>query len=224
MPRQKLAERKLPDYTKGEEIFNMVSHIAGGAVGIAALVLCVIIAVMHNNVYGIVGGAIYGASMIILYTMSSVYHGLKPELMAKKVLQIIDHCSIFMLIAGTYTPIALCSLREYNTALGWWIFGIIWGFAILGIVFNSIDIKAYSKFSAICYLVMGWCIVFAWKPTAQMLTHGGIALLLSGGISYTVGALFYYFLKKKRYMHSVFHLFVVIGSILHLLCILFYVL
>lgn len=223
MPRQKLSERKLPSYTKGEEIFNMVSHIAGGAVGICAVVLCVVFAALRGNVYGVVASAIYGASMIILYTMSSVYHGLRPELMAKKVFQVIDHCSIFLLIAGTYTPIALCSLREYNTALGWVIFGIIWGFAALGIVFNSIDIKAYSKFSAICYLVMGWCIVFAWKPTAAMLGTGGIALLLSGGISYTIGAVFYYLLKKKKFMHSVFHLFVVIGSILHFLCILFYV-
>lgn len=223
MPRQKLSERKLPSYTKGEEIFNMVSHIAGGAVGITAVVLCVIFAALRENVYGVVASAIYGASMIILYTMSSVYHGLKPELMAKKVFQVIDHCSIFLLIAGTYTPIALCSLREYNTALGWVIFGVIWGFAALGIVFNSIDIKAYSKFSAICYLVMGWCIVLAWKPTAAMLGTGGIALLLSGGISYTIGAVFYYLLKKKKFMHSVFHLFVVVGSILHFLCILFYV-
>lgn len=223
MARQKLSERSLPDYTKGEEIFNMVSHIVGGAVGIAALVLCVIFAAIHRNVYGVVSGAVYGASMVILYTMSSVYHGLKPELMAKKVFQVIDHCSIFLLIAGTYTPIALCSLREYSTPLGWTIFGIIWGIAALGIALNSIDIKAYKKFSAICYLAMGWCIVFAWKPTAAMLTGGGICLLLCGGIAYTVGALFYYFLKKKRYMHSVFHIFVVIGSILHLLCILFYV-
>lgn len=223
MPRQKLSERKLPSYTKGEEIFNMVSHIAGGAVGITAVVLCVVFAALRENVYGVVASAIYGASMIILYTMSSVYHGLRPELMAKKVFQVIDHCSIFLLIAGTYTPIALCSLREYNTALGWVIFGVIWGFATLGIVFNSIDIKAYSKFSAICYLVMGWCIVLAWKPTAAMLGTGGIALLLSGGISYTIGAVFYYLLKKKKFMHSVFHLFVVIGSILHFLCILFYV-
>lgn len=223
MARQKLSERKLPDYTKGEEIFNMVSHIAGGAVGIAALALCVVFAALHRNVYGVVGGAIYGASMIILYTMSSVYHGLNPKLMAKRVFQVIDHCSIFLLIAGTYTPITLCSLREYSPTLGWTVFGIIWGVAVLGIVFNAIDIKAYSKFSAICYLVMGWCIVFAWKQTVAMLGMGGIALLLGGGIAYTIGALFYYFLKKKRYMHSVFHLFVVIGSICHMLCILFYV-
>ena len=223
MKRQKLSERKLPDYTKGEEIFNMVSHIVGGGVGIAALALCVIFAALNRNIYGVVSGAIYGASMIILYTMSSVYHGLKPELMAKKVFQVIDHCSIFLLIAGTYTPITLSALRAENPALGWTIFGIIWGVAALGITLNSIDIKAYKKFSAICYLVMGWCIVFAWKPTAAALGKGGIVLLLAGGVCYTIGALFYYFLKKKKYMHSVFHLFVVIGSILHLLSIFLYV-
>lgn len=223
MTRQKLSERILPKYTKGEEIFNMVSHIVGGAVGITALVLCVVFAAIHGNVYGVISSAIYGASMIILYTMSSIYHGLKPELMAKKVFQVIDHCSIFLLIAGTYTPIALCSLREHNTALGWIIFGVIWGVAALGITLNAIDIKKFKKFSAVCYLVMGWCIVFAWKPTALKLTGGGIALLLAGGIAYTIGAAFYYFLKKKKYMHSVFHIFVVFGSILHMLCILFYV-
>ena len=223
MKRTKLVDRILPTYTKGEEIFNMVSHIVGGAVGIAALALCVIFAALHRNVFGVVGSAIYGASMIILYTMSSIYHGLKPELMAKKVFQVIDHCSIFLLIAGTYTPITLSSLRAANPALGWTIFGIIWGVAALGITLNAIDIKAYKKFSAICYIVMGWCIVFAWKPTVAALGFGGIALLLAGGISYTIGALFYYFLKKKKYMHSVFHLFVVIGSILHMLSILLYV-
>ena len=223
MVRQKLSERSLPNYTKGEEIFNMVTHIVGGAVGIAALALCVVFAALHKNVYGVVSSSIYGASMIILYTMSSIYHGLKPELMAKKVFQVIDHCSIFLLIAGTYTPIALCSLREYKTPLGWLIFGIIWGVAAIGITLNAIDIKKYKGFSAICYLVMGWCIVFAWKPTAMMLTPGGIWLLLSGGICYTIGAAFYYFFKKKKYMHSVFHIFVVFGSILQMLCILFYV-
>lgn len=223
MKRQTLAERKLPYYTKSEEIFNMVSHIVGGAVGIVAVTLCVIFAALHRNVFGIVGSAIYGASMIILYTMSSIYHGLKPELMAKKVFQVIDHCSIFLLIAGTYTPITLSSLREASPVLGWTIFGIIWAAAALGITLNAIDIKKYKKFSAICYLIMGWCIVFAWKQTVAALGIGGIVLLLAGGVSYTIGALFYYFFKKKKFMHSVFHLFVVFGSILQMLAILFYV-
>ncbi len=223
MSRQKLSERILPDYTHGEEIFNMVSHIAGGAVGITALVLCVVFAAIHDNPYGVVGSAIYGASLIILYTNSSIHHGLKPTLTAKKVFQIIDHCSIFFLIAGTYTPIALCALREYNTALGWTIFGIVWAAAVVGIVLNSIDIKAYSKFSAICYLVMGWTIVLAWDAASYLASKGGMALLATGGVCYTVGAVFYYAFKKKRYMHSVFHLLTLAGSILHMFYILLYI-
>lgn len=222
MARTKLSERILPSYTRGEEIFNMVSHIVGGAIGVVALALCVIFAALHNNVYGVVGSAIYGATMIILYTMSSIYHGLKPHLMAKKVFQVIDHCSIFLLIAGTYTPIALSALRAYSPSLGWWIFGIIWGCAVLGIVLNAIDIKQYRVFSMICYLSMGWCIVIAAKPTYLMLGSGGISLLVAGGLMYTIGAVFYGFGKKKRYIHSVFHLFVVAGSVLHFLCILLY--
>ena len=222
MKRQKLSERKLPNYTKGEEIFNMISHIVGGVVGITALSLCVIFSALHKNILGVVSSAIYGASMIILYTMSSIYHGLRPGLMTKKVFQVIAHCSIFLLIAGTYTPITLSALHVNNPALAWTIFGIIWGIAIIGITLNSIDLKAYKTFSAICYLIMGWCIVFAWKPTVAALGTGGMWLLLAGGIAYTIGALFYYFFKKKKYMHSVFHIFVVLGSILHMLAILFY--
>lgn len=159
MTREKLSQRELPSYTKGEEIFNMVSHIVGGAVGIVALTLCVIFSAIHKNVFGVVSSAIYGSSMIILYTMSSIYHGLSPKLMAKRVFQVIDHCSIFLLIAGTYTPLTLCSVREYNSALGWTMFGIIWGVAAVGITLNAIDLKAFRRFSAVCYLIMGWCIV-----------------------------------------------------------------
>ncbi len=223
MMRTKLSERVLPFYTKGEEIFNMVSHIVGGALGIAALVLCVVFAALHNDVYGVVGSAIYGATMIILYTMSSIYHGLKPHLTAKKVFQVIDHCSIFLLIAGTYTPIALTALREHTAWLGWTIFGVIWAFAALGISLNAIDIKKYKVFSMICYLAMGWCIVFAAKATYEAIALPGILLLLAGGIAYTIGAVLYGIGKKHKYMHSVFHLFVVAGSVLQFLCILLYV-
>lgn len=223
MNRTKLTDRILPTYTKGEEIFNMVSHIVGGALGVVATVLCVIFAAIHKNVYGIISGAIFGTTMILLYTMSSIYHGLKPERKAKKVMQILDHCSIFLLIAGSYTPFCLCTLREYNTALGWTIFGIIWGFAILGIVLNSIDLKKYKVFSMICYLVMGWCIIVKVNVLPQLLGMTGFWLLISGGIVYTIGAILYGVGKKHKYIHSVFHLCILIANLLQFLCILLYV-
>ncbi|MBO5733606.1 MAG: hemolysin III family protein [Clostridia bacterium] len=223
MKRTKLADRMLPIYTKGEEIFNMTTHIVGGGLGIVALVLCVVFAAIGGNVYGVVSGAIYGATMIILYAMSSIYHGLKPEMLAKKVFQVIDHCSIFLLIAGTYTPIALCSLREYSPWLGWTIFGVVWGMAALGIALNSIDLKKYSIFSMICYLVMGWCIIVAAKPAWAAVGADGMNMILAGGILYTLGAIFYGIGVKKKYIHSVFHIFVVLGSVVHFLAILIYV-
>ena len=223
MKRTKLSDRILPTYTKGEEIFNMVSHIVGGVAGIVTIVLTSVIGGIHRNPYGIVSGIIFGVSMLFLYTMSSIYHGLSPKLKSKKVLQILDHCAIFVLIAGSYTPFALCTLREYSTALGWWIFGIIWGFAILGIVLNSIDLKKYKIFSMICYLVMGWCIVVKINLLPSLLGWTGFILLLSGGIVYTIGAVLYGIGKKRKYVHSVFHLCVVLGNLLHMLCVLLYV-
>lgn len=225
MKRTKLKDRALPDYTRGEEIFNMVTHIVGGAFGIAALSTCVVRAFLHGGAYEVVSAFIYGFSMILLYTMSSVYHGLKPET-AKKVMQVIDHCTVFILIAGTYTPIALCSLRRASTALGWTVFGIVWGISALGITLNAIDLKKYSVFSIICYLALGWCIVFTGKTAVTSVGTTGFMWLLAGGIAYTVGAVLYGIAGRSvhRYMHSVFHIFVVAGSILQYFCILFYVL
>lgn len=220
MNRTKLKDRILPKYSKGEEIFNMTSHIVGAALGIVATVLCVVFATIHTNAYGVVSGAIYGVTMILLYTMSSIYHGLKPELFSKKVFQVLDHCSIFLLIAGSYTPFALCTFREYNTALGWTIFGVIWAMAILGIILNSIDIKKYKIFSMICYLGMGWCVIFTAKLLPKLLGMTGVVLLVAGGIAYSVGAILYGIGKKRKWMHSVFHLFILLGSILQFLCIL----
>lgn len=223
MERVKLRDRILPKYTKGEEIFNMTSHIVGAVLGIVATVLCVVFAAIHGNVYGVVSGAIYGVTMIILYTMSSIYHGLNPKRYAKKVFQVLDHCSIFLLIAGSYTPFALCTIREYDTVSGWVIFGVIWAVAILGIVLNSIDIKKFKVFSMICYLLMGWCIVFKIGLLPKLLGTAGFVLLLLGGIAYTVGAILYGIGKKHKYMHSVFHLFILLGSLLQFFCILLYV-
>lgn len=217
-----LKDRNLPSYTKGEEIFNMVSHICGGALGITATVLCVVFSAIHKNAYAIVSSAIFGFTMILLYTMSSIYHGLRPNT-AKKVFQVIDHCSIYLLIAGTYTPFSLCTLREYSTPLGWTVFGIIWGLAVLGIVLNAIDLKSFRVISMFLYLGMGWCIIFTIKIVFNALGTIGFILLLAGGIAYTVGSILYGLGRKHKYMHSVFHLFVILGSLLHFLCILFFV-
>lgn len=201
----------------------MVSHIVGGALGIASIPLCVIMAAFHKNVYGVVSGTIFGATMLMLYCMSSIYHGLSPRLLAKKIFQVIDHCTIFVLIAGTYTPFTLCTIRSFNKAVGWIIFGVIWAAAALGITLNAIDLKKYKIFSMICYLVMGWCIISVIAPTVRALTVNGALWLLVGGIFYTLGAVLYAIGAKKRYYHSVFHIFCVFGSICHLICILFYV-
>ena len=223
--RMRFRDRPMPTYTRGEEIFNMVSHIVGGALGITATVLCVIMAALHHNVWGVVGGAIFGGTMIVLYTMSSIYHGLSPRLMAKRVFRVIDHCSIFLLIAGTYTPIALCNLREYSAPLGWTIFGWIWGMAALGITLNAVNLEKFKKFSMICYLGMGWCILAAIPQTIASIELGGLIFLLLGGIAYTIGALVYAIGKKlgRAYVHAIFHLFVVLGSLLQFFCILFYI-
>ncbi len=225
MKRKKLSERILPDYTRGEEIFNMASHAAGVALGIVATVLCVVAAARGHNSMGVVTGAIFGASMILLYTISSVYHGLSPRVLGKKVLRVLDHCTIYLLIAGSYTPLALCALRGVNPKMGWTLFGVVWGAAVIGIILTAIDMDRFKVFSMICYLAMGWCVVVTWKPMTQAIGLGGTVFLVLGGVSYTIGAMLYVIGKKKnkRYVHSIFHLFVVLGSLLHFFCVLFYV-
>ncbi len=201
----------------------MVSHIVGGGIGVVVLMVGVILSALKSDAWGVVTAAIYGASLILLYTMSSVYHGLRPP-MAKKVLQVLDHCTIYFLIAGTYTPITLCGIRRVSPEWAWLIFGLVWGLAIVATVFTAIDLKKYSVFSMICYIGMGWCVIIAVKPVMQAIAPAGLALLLAGGISYTVGAILYGLGKRVKWMHAIFHLFVVVGSILHALCVLFYIL
>lgn len=222
MKRTKLIDRLLPDYTSGEEIFNMVTHIVGGGLGVAYLALCVIFAALHHNVWGVVSSAIYGASVISLFTMSSVYHGVKP-VMAKKVLQVLDHCTIYFMIAGTYTPIMLSLLRKTHPVTAWVVFCVVWGIAALAITLNAIDLKKYSVFSMICYIGMGWCIILTIVPVYKALTFWGFMWLLGGGILYTIGAVLFGIGAKVRYIHSIFHIFVVLASVMHFFCIFFYV-
>ena len=212
----------LPEYTVGEERMNMVTHIVGGGLGVVALVLCVVFAALHRNVWGVVGSAIYGASLIMLYTVSSVYHGLHRGT-GKKVMQVIDHCTIYFLIGGTYTPILFCAIRPTSVAWCWILFGIVWGLAAMAATLTAIDLKKYSKLSMICYIGMGWSIVLAAKTAIEAIPLAGLLWCLAGGIAYTVGAVLYGLGKKKRYMHSLFHLFVVLGSILQFFCVFFYV-
>ena len=221
--RTKLRDRVMPDYTKGEEIFNMTSHIVGAAIGVAALVLCIVVSAVHRNGYGLAGSIVYGISMIILYTMSSVYHGLRDG-MAKRVMQVLDHCTIYLLIAGTYTPILLSAMRPIDPVSSWGLLGVVWGLSAVAITLTAIDLKRYSIFSMICYIGMGWCVLLRVPLLIEAVSWGGFWLILLGGVCYTIGAVLYGMGRKKRYMHSVFHLFVVAGSVLHLIAILVYAL
>ncbi|MCR5737157.1 MAG: hemolysin III family protein [Eubacterium sp.] len=221
--RIKLADRVLPDYTKGEEIFNMVSHIVGGALGIAALVLCIIVAASHHSAISVISAIIYGVTLISLYTMSSIYHGLRPG-MAKKVFQVLDHCTIYFLIAGSYTPFLLVALLPKYPVISWFMFGVVWGCAIVACTLTAIDLEKYAVFSMICYLTMGWIIIIFVRQVYDVIGAGGITFLVTGGVSYTVGSIFYGLGNTKKWMHSIFHLFILAGSILHFFAIIFYAL
>lgn len=203
----------------GEEIANGITHGVGALASITGTVFLLYFSVISKDPWAIVGAAIYGASLILLYTMSTLYHSFTNQ-KVKAVFQIFDHCSIFFLILGTYAPFCLITLR--GTA-GWVLFGSNAFFAILGLILNIISIKRFHTFSLALYLLMGWSIVFAIKPIATTISFGGILLLVLGGLSYTIGVIFYR-AQRPRYMHSIWHLFVLAGSFFHYFCILFYVL
>ena len=223
MKRTKLKDRALPEYSRGEELMNTLTHVIGAVLGITALVLCILEAASNGNIWGVAGSSIYGASMIALYCVSSIYHGMKPG-MGKKVMQVIDHCTIYLLIAGTYTPIVLSAFRPRFPGLAWGLLGFVWGLAVLAVVLTAIDLKKYNVFSMACYIGIGWAILPFMKQTMQVLTLPGFLLLLAGGIAYTVGAVLYGLGGKRKWMHSVFHLFVVLGSALQFFSILGYAL
>ena len=213
-----LKDRILPDYTRGEEIFNMVTHIVGGGVGVVTLVFCIILPAVSGSVAGILCGIMFGVSMIALYTMSSIYHGL-PNSTAKKVFQILDHVSIYWLIAGTYTPVLICAMAKSYPVEACATFALVWGLAT---VLTAIDLRKYKAFSMICYVGLGWAIIFSAKQAYLSLGREGFFWILFGGILYTAGVFF--FVRKVRYFHSVFHIFVVLGSLCHSVAVIFYVL
>ena len=221
--RTPLAARKLPDYRKGEEIMNMVTHIVGGGLGCLVLALCIVKTTQAGSWVKILCACIYGISMVTLYAVSSIYHGLRPGT-GKKVFQVIDHCTIYFLIAGTYTPIVVCGILPLYPALGWGLLVLEWGLGILAATLTAIDLRNYRVFSMVCYILMGWAIIFFLPQALTAMTAPGFWLTFAGGIAYTVGAILYGVGVKMRWMHSVFHIFVVLGSLLQFLAIYIYVL
>ena len=201
---------------------NMVTHIIGGILGVIFLVMCVWRSMMNADFPALLASLIYGFSLVALYTMSSVYHGLRPST-GKRVMQVLDHCTIYFLIAGTYTPIALMALAPEYPVIGWGLLIFQWALTALAVTLTAIDLKKYTVFSMICYIGMGWAVIFFIPQTLQVLGSDGFGWLLSGGIVYTLGSILYGIGSKKPWFHSVFHIFVVLGSVLQMISILFYV-
>jgi hemolysin III len=205
-------------FTLGEEVAHALTHGLGVVLAIAGLTVMVARAALYGNAWHIWGASIFGATLVLMYTASTLYHGI-PLPRAKKVLRIIDHSSIYFLIAGTYTPFTLVTLHG---EWGWWLFGITWGLALAGVVFKVFLTGRYENLSLGIYLAMGWSIVLAIKPLLRTLEPGGLVLMLLGGLSYTGGVVFY-MKDHKRYYHAVWHAFVLAGSVLQYFAVLFYV-
>ena len=207
-------------YTVGEEIFNAVSHGVGALFGVIGTSVLVTLAACFGNARAVVACSIYGASLILLYSMSTLYHAFPFE-KVKKVFRVFDHATIFILIAGSYTPFTLIVLQ--GTTKGTVLFWVLWAAAIAGVVLNALGVDRFEKLSMVLYLAMGWAAVISIKDITRALPTAGVVLLVAGGLAYTLGIIFYV-MKNKRYMHSVWHLFVLGGSILHYLCVILYVL
>lgn len=206
---RKREELMLPDYLLSEELISAITH--GIGVGLAAAGTVVLLVFGRHDPLTVTSSAVFGATMILLYLVSTLYHALGVN-RAKRVFRVLDHCTIFLLIAGTYTPISLVC---FGGATGWVIFGIVWGIAALGVVLNAVNLKKYARFSMACYIGLGWLVIFFFKPLLERLDSTSIVLLIAGGVVYTIGAVIYGVGKKVRYMHSFWHFFVMGGTILH---------
>ena len=204
---------KVPIYTIGEELFNSISHGIGALLSVVALVLMVIKA---HSALEEVSVSLFGATMIILYTMSCIYHALSPRLEGKKVLRVIDHCNVFLLVLGTYIPMSLLGI---GGTIGWVFFGIVSLITILGIVFTSINIDKNSIIEVICHLISGWACLVAIPKLLLNIGYSGLLFLILGGLMYTIGSILYGIGSKKKYMHSIFHVFCLLGTFFHFWCI-----
>ena len=209
MSEKKKLNIKIPNYTLGEELLNSISHGIGAALAVAALVLMVVKA--HNPLPETTV-SLFGATMIILYTMSCIYHALSPNLEGKKVLRVIDHCNVFLLVFGTYIPVSLLGV---GGAEGWILFGVIGAFTIIGIVFTAINVDKYKVIATICHLINGWSILIGIPELINNAGHEGLLFMILGGVMYTIGSVLYGLGSKKKYMHCIFHVFCLLGTFFH---------
>ncbi|MFO8061335.1 MAG: hemolysin III family protein [bacterium] len=205
-------------YSVREEVFHAIAHGIGLILAIAGLIALITLSAMRGNMWHVISTSIYGGTLVILYLNSTLYHALAKS-RAEKVFRILDHSSIYLLIAGTYTPFALVTIKG---GWGWAVFGIVWGLAVLGIVFKALTAGRFKTFSTILYLIMGWLIVIVIGRIINNLERGGIILLFIGGAFYSLGTVFY-MLKRVPYFHLIWHIFVLCASIAHFFAVLFYV-
>lgn len=212
--------RTLPDsiYSFGEELAHVLTHGLGSLLAIAGLAVLVARAALYGNHWHVVGVSIFGATLILMYSASALFHAI-PLPHTKRVLRVVDHCSIYLLIAGSYTPFTLITLRG---PWGWSLFGVIWGLAALGVAFKIFTTGRFEKLSLGIYLGMGWCALVAVQPLLHSMPNGGLWLLLAGGLSYSAGVIFYAW-ERLPYHHAIWHVFVLGGSVLHYFAVLFYV-
>lgn len=204
-------------YSRREEVANAVTHGIGAALSVAALVILIVFSSMKGTAWHVVSFTIYGITMLLLYTSSTLVHAWKDG-KVKDLFEIFDHSSIYLFIAGSYTPLLFIAVRG---TLGWTLFGIIWGIALFGVIFKAFFTKKFLFMSTIFYIAMGWLIVIAWQPLMTAIPTGGIVLLVAGGLMYTLGTLFYVW-RGFPYHHAIWHLFVLAGSILHFFMVLLY--
>lgn len=212
------ATTTVSEYSLGEEIAHAVTHGIAIPLSIAGLAVLVAFSALYGNAWHITSSSIYGASLILCFTASTLYHSISHP-RVKRILQQIDHATIFLLIAGTYTPFALVNLRE---GWGWWLFGTVWSIAIIGMIFELFTRQRYPRVSLALYLGLGWLALVAIKPMLESVGGGGLALLVAGGLFYSLGVVFYAW-ERLAYNHAVWHLFVLVGSALHFFAVLFYV-
>lgn len=218
MDNVKKREIRIPDYSLGEELFNAISHGIGALLGAAALVLMVVKA---HGALPEVTVSVFGVTMIQLYSISCIYHALPPSLKGKCVMRVIDHCNVYLLVLGTYIPVSLLGV---GGAKGWWLFGIVALFTALGITFTAIDVDRFSLVSVICHLISGWSILISIPDLLRSMGMQGLVLMILGGVMYSVGAILYGLGKKRKYRHSIFHIFCLLGTVFHFFAIYFYLL